>query len=114
MDIATELKKCGIGAAVALLALGGSLWAQERSLPEVAKEKGGKTAARVFTNEDLEAARLEEEGAAPPLEKAEEKPAAPGKEDARITVPGLLQEGSVSEARAFLKSLQHDEEVLLR
>ncbi|MGE5206224.1 MAG: hypothetical protein ACM3PW_11440 [Chlamydiota bacterium] len=114
MDIATELKKCGIGAAVALLALGGSLWAQERSLPEVAKEKGGKTAARVFTNEDLEAARPEEEGAAPPLEKAEEKPAAPGKEDARITVPGLLQEGSVSEARALLKSLQHDEEVLLR
>jgi hypothetical protein len=114
MDIATELKKCGIGVAVALLALGGSLWAQERSLPEVAKEKGGKAAARVFTNEDLEAARPAEERAAPSLEKVEGKPAAQGKEDARVTVPGLLQEASVSQARAILESLQQDEEVLLR
>jgi hypothetical protein len=114
MDIATELKRCGIGVMLLLLVLGGSLGAQERPLPEVAKDKGSKTAARVFTNEDLEAGRLAEEGAAASREKADVKPAAQDKEDARITVPGLLQEASVSEARAILKSLQQDEEVLLR
>ena len=114
MSIARERKRCGIGVTLLLLVLGGSLGAQERSLAEVAKEKGGKTATRVFTNEDLEAGRLAEEGAARSRAKAEGKPAAQGKEEARVTVPGLLQEGSVGEARALLKSLQQDEEVLLR
>lgn len=114
MDIARERKRCGIGVTLLLLALGGSLGAQERSLPEVAKDKGGKTAARVFTNEDLEAGRPAEEGLVPAVRKAEGEAAPENRRDERITIPGLLQEASVSEARAILKSLQHDEEVLLR
>jgi hypothetical protein len=114
MAIFREFEKWTMGAAVALLALGGSAWAQERPLAEVAKEKSGKAATRVFTDEDLEASRPAEAAAPSAGLNAEAAPAGKDTQSARLTVPGLLQEGSLQEARALLKSLQHDEEVLLR
>ena len=114
MGIFREFEKWTMRGAVALLLLGGSGWAQERPLPEVAKEKSGKAATRVFTEEDLEASRPAE--AATPSAGLNAEAASAGKDthSARVSVPGLLQEGSLQEARALLKSLQHDEEVLLR
>lgn len=114
MAIFTEFERWTLGAAVALLVLGGSAWAQERPLPEVAKEKSGKSAARVFTDEDLEASRPAETAAPSAGLNAEPAHADKDAQSARVTVPGLLQEGSLQEARALLRSLRHDEEVLLR
>jgi len=109
-----QIKRWTAGGTAALLALGGSIWAQERSLPEVAKEKSGRTATRVFTDEDLEGLRPAEAAPASAGLKAEEGPAGQDQQGARVKVPGLLREGSLQEARALLKSLQRDEEVLLR
>jgi hypothetical protein len=109
MGIAKELKKCAAGAAVALLALGGALQAQDRPLPEVAKEKTGKAATRVFTNEDLESSRPAE---ASPASSAAPSTATEKDRGPRITIPGLLENGTLSQARATLESLKHDEEVL--
>ena len=110
MGMVKELKKCAVGAAVVLLAAGGVLWAQDRPLPEVAKQKSGKTASRVITNEDLEASRPPEASPA-----AAALPVAAGKDSGpRITLPGLLEAGTLSQARATLESLKHDQEVLQR
>lgn len=109
-----QFKKSTVCGAMALLALGGSAWAQERSLAEVAREKSGKTATRVFTDEDLEASRPAEAVPSSAGLKTEAATAGQDQQGARVTVPGLLQEGSLQEARALLKSLQHDEDVLLR
>jgi len=114
MAIFREFEKWTLGAAVALLVLGGSARAQERPLPEVAKEKSGKAATRVFTDEDLEASRPAEATTPPAGLNGEAAPAGKNRQSARVTVSGLLQAGSLQEARAMLKSLQHDEEVLLR
>lgn len=110
----TQFKKWTVCGALALLALGRSAWAQERSLAEVAREKSGKTATRVFTDEDLEASRPAEAVPSSAGLKTEAATAGQDQQGARVTVPGLLQEGSLQEARALLKSLQHDEDVLLR
>lgn len=100
-------------ALAALLLPPPTVWAQEASLPEVARQKSGKAASRVFTNEDLEAGRAPE--AARPAASAGMDPAADKEQaEARITVPGLLPEASLKEARAILESLKRDEEVLLR
>lgn len=113
MGMAKELKKCAVGAAVVLLAAGGVLRAQDRPLPEVAKQKSGKTASRVITNEDLEASRPPEVSPAAPAAAALPVPA--GKDSGpRITLPGLLEAGTLSQARATLESLKHDQEVLQR
>jgi hypothetical protein len=96
-----------------LLLLAPLLRAQERSLPEVARERSGKKAARVLSNEDLQT-EPERNPQPPPEAASKAAQAAAADADARITVPGLLQEASLSQARAILKSLQHDEEVLLR
>ena len=114
MAMFTGLKKWAAGAAIMLLSLAGSAWPQERPLPEVAREKSGKAAARVFTDEDLEASRPAEAAAPPAGLNGEAAPAGKNRQSARVTVSGLLQAGSLQEARALLKSLQHDEEVLLR
>lgn len=113
MRMAQELKRCTLGMALALLAVGGVARAQERSLAEVAKQKSGKPASRVITNEDLEASRPPEPALKP---VADTKPSAPAEKDSgpRITVPGLLQQATLSQARATLQSLKHDEQVLLR
>jgi hypothetical protein len=98
------------GAAVLLLM--GAVVAQERPLPEVAREKSGRAATRELTNEDLEATRPAQPPAAElaaPASKATEHEA-----QARITIPGLLEQGTLSETRALLESLRRDEEVLLR
>src|SRR5579864_622324 len=98
---------------VLLPVLGLSLWAQERPLPEVAREKPGKTATRVFTNEDLEGKHSE--ATSSPSAAAGSGSAQNDKEPtARVAVPGLLDQATMSEARVMLKSLQRDEEVLLR
>lgn len=95
-----------------LLVLVCPAWTQDRPLPEVAREKSGKRASRVLTNEDLERGRPAE----PAVPAASPKPAAAaaGSAKARITVPGLLEEASLGQARDFLSSLQRDEQVLLR
>lgn len=97
-----------------LLVLVCPAWTQDRPLPEVAREKSGKRASRVLTNEDLERGRPAE--AAPAVPAASPKPAAAaaGSAKAHITVPGLLEEASLGQARDFLSSLQRDEQVLLR
>ncbi len=105
----TDFKKW---AAWAVLALGAMAWGQERPLPEVARERSGKTATRVLTNEDLEAGRSAEE--APAASRTTTEPATERAPGPRITVPGLLDGGTLAAAEATLKSLQHDEEVLLR
>ncbi|HEU5335894.1 MAG TPA: hypothetical protein VFU27_08020, partial [Terriglobales bacterium] len=71
-----------------------------------------RTASRVFTNEDLEKTRPPDA----PASKASSEPKArpEGREAAHITVPGLLEDASATQARTILKSLQHDEDVLLR
>jgi hypothetical protein len=99
---------------IALLALGGAGRAQEQSLAEVAKQKSGKTASRVLTNEDLETSRPPE--AAVSARNPDAQPSTPAEKDsgARITVPGLLEQATLSQARATLESLKHDEQVLLR
>ncbi len=97
-----------------VLALGAMAWGQERPLPEVAREKSGKAATRVLTNEDLEAGRPAETVPAAPMATAEAPAAAERAAGPRITVPGLLEGGTLAAAQATLKSLQHDEEVLLR
>jgi hypothetical protein len=84
--------------------------AQEPSLAEVARQKSGKAASRVLSNEDLEAGRAPEAARPAGTDPAADKEQA----EARITVPGLLQEASLKEARAILESLKRDEEVLLR
>lgn len=101
-------------AAALLLVLTGTVAAQERPLPEVARQKPGKTASRVYTNEDLEKARPLEASLPSSATRSEPKAAPQGREAARITVPGLLQEASATQARTILNSLRHDEEVLLR
>jgi hypothetical protein len=98
----------------AVLALGAIAWGQQRPLPEVAREKSGKTATRVLTNEDLEAARPAEPAPAAPLTTSDSPAPAERPSGPRITVPGLLIGGTLAEAQATLQSLQHDEEVLLR
>ncbi|HKW26032.1 MAG TPA: hypothetical protein VJN48_09635 [Terriglobales bacterium] len=111
MRMAQKLKWCTIGMALALFALGGVGRAQDQSLGEVAKQKRGKTASRVITNEDLDASRPPEGSAPKPVTDTE-----PSKPDsgARITVPGLLERATLGQARATLESLKHDEHVLLR
>ncbi|HYL95966.1 MAG TPA: hypothetical protein VET69_09190 [Terriglobales bacterium] len=112
--MAQKLRRCILGTAIVLLALGGVGRAQEQSLAEVAKQKSGKPASRVITNEDLETARPPAASAPSPMANAE--PSTPGEKDsgARITVPGLLEQATLSQARATLESLKHDEQVLLR
>ncbi len=97
-----------------VLALGVMAWGQERPLPEVAREKSGKTATRVLSNEDLEAGRPAEPAPAAPMATAEAPAAAKSAAGPRITVSGLLDGGTLAAAQGTLKSLQHDEEVLLR
>lgn len=113
MRMAQNLRQCTIGLALALFALGGVVRAQDRSLAEVAKQKRGKTASRVITNEDLEASRPPE--ASVPSHVAGTEPSKPAEMDsgARITVPGLLEQATFSQARSTLESLKHDEQVLL-
>lgn len=103
-----EQRLCGLGL---LLVLCGMAGAQERRLPEVAREKSGKTATRVFTDEDLERGRPAETPSAAPA--ASPKPAAESSK-ARINVPGLVEEGTLSRGREILESLRRDEQVLLR
>ena len=112
--MAKKLKWCCMGVAIALCALGGVVDSQGQSLAEVAKQKSGKTAGRVLTNEDLEASRPPAASAPSPLISTE--PSRPAEKDsgARITVPGLLEQATLSQARATLESLKHDEQVLLR
>jgi len=112
--MAQRLKRCSIGMAIAMLALGGVGQAQEQSLAEVAKQKSEKKASRVLTNEDLEASRPPEASATSPMASTE--PSTPAEQDsgARITVPGVLEQATLSQARATLESLKHDEQVLLR
>ena len=113
MRMAQKLKRRTIGLAIALLTLGGVAQAQDRPLAEVAKQKSGKTATRVITNEDLESSRPPD--ASPPAAATVAKPAGAEKDSGpRITIPGLLEEGTLSRARATLESLKHDEQVLLR
>ena len=114
MRMAQKLKRCTLEMAIALFALGGVVRAQDRSLAEVAKQKSGKTASRVITNEDLEASRPPE--AAVSARNPDAQPSTPAEKDsgARITVPGLLEQATLSQARATLESLKHDEQVLLR
>ena len=97
-----------------LLSVGVGLWAQERPLPEVAREKSGKTAARIITDEDLEKTRPQEVSPPSAPVSSESKARPQGGEAGHITVPGLLEDASATEARTILKSLRHDEEVLLR
>jgi len=114
MRMAQKLRRCTIGVAIALLTLGGVAQAQDRSLTEAAKQKSGKTATRVITNEDLEASRPPE--AAPSAAVVGVEPPKAGEKDSgpRITIPGLLEEGTLGQARATLESLKRDEQVLLR
>lgn len=114
MRMAQRLKRCSIGMAIALLALGGVGRGQDPSLAEVAKQKSDKKASRVLTNEDLEVSRPPAASAPSPATNAE--PSTPAEKDsgARITVPGLLEQATLSQARATLESLKHDEQVLLR
>ncbi|HEV2116027.1 MAG TPA: hypothetical protein VGR48_08380 [Terriglobales bacterium] len=110
MEMGKELRKCALGVAVVLLAAAGALRAQDRPLPEVAKQKSAKTASRVITDEDLEASRPPEASPA-----AAALPVAAGKDSGpRITIPGLLEQATLSQARATLESLKHDQEVLQR
>lgn len=113
MRMVQRLKRCTIGM-IALLALGGVGRPQGQSLAEVAKQKSEKKASRVLTNEDLEASRPPAASAPSPLITTE--PSRPAEKDsgARITVPGLLEQATLSQARATLESLKHDEQVLLR
>ena len=114
MRMAQKLRRCTLGMAITLLALGGVGRAQEQSLGEVAKQKRGKIASRVLTNEDLEASHPPEAAVSAPNPDAQ--PSTPAEKDsgARITVPGLLEQATLSRARATLESLKHDEQVLLR
>ena len=114
MKLGQELKWPATGIAVALFALSGIVRAQDQSLAEVAKQKGGKTASRVITNEDLEASRPPEASVRVPV--ADTEPSKLGEKDSgpRITVLGLLEQATLSQARATLESLKHDEQVLLR
>ena len=115
MCIRGALKECNTIATLLLLTLGAAgAAAQDRPLPEVAKQKPGKTATRVFTNEDLEKTRPPEASPASAQVSSDPKQRSENREAARINVPGLLQDASASQAQAILKSLQHDEEVLLR
>ncbi len=107
-------RDCKKWAAWGVLILGAIAWAQERPLPEVAREKSGKTATRVLTNEDLDAARRAELVPAGTPAATEPPAAAERAAGPRITLPGLLQGGTLAQAQATLQSLQHDEEVLLR
>jgi hypothetical protein len=112
--MAQRLKRCSIGMAIAMVALGGVGRAQEPSPAEVSRQKSDKKASRVLTNEDLEASRPPE--ARTPSPVASTEPSQPAEKDsgARITVPGLLEQATLSQARATLESLKHDEQVLLR
>jgi hypothetical protein len=112
--MAQSVKRCFMGMAIVLLALGGVAQAQGQSLAEVAKQKSGKTARRVITNEDLEASRPPEAAVSTPNPDAEPSKAAEKDSGARITVPGLLEQAALTQARATLESLKHDEQVLLR
>ncbi len=114
MRMAQRLKRCTIGMAIALFVLGGVGRAQDPSLGELAKQKRGKTASRVITNEDLEASRPPQASVSSPV--ANEEASKPAEKDwgPRITVPGLLEQATLGQARATLESLKHDEQVLLR
>jgi hypothetical protein len=115
MNIGPALKKWSTTAALLCLLPAAGAAAQDRPLPDVARQKAGKTAARVLTNEDLEKTPPTEDS--PPPSRLASSHAAPrpeSREAGHIAVPGLLQEASPAEARAILKSLQHDQEVLLR
>ena len=114
MCIRRALKQWSTTAAGLLLVLTAAAGAQDRPLPEVAKEKPGNTASRVFTNEDLEKGRPPE--ASRPSSPAGSQPDVrpEGREAGRVTVPGLLENAGAKQARTILQSLQRDEEVLLR
>lgn len=93
-----------------LLAMG---WAQDRPLPEVAREKTGKKAARVLTNEDLESGRPQEASPAP-APAAAESSSAQNTTKGPINVAGLLEEATPARAGEILQSLKRDEQQLLR
>lgn len=113
MRMAKMLKRCTFGMAIALFTLGGVGRAQDKSLAEVAKQKSGKPASRVITNEDLEAS-LPPEAAPAPVADTEPSTAREKDSGPRITVPGLLEQATLGQARATLESLKRDEQVLLR
>lgn len=114
MRLAKRLKRCTLGMALALLALGGVVRAQDQSLVEVAKQKSGKPASRVITNEDLEASRPPEASIPQPVPATERSKRAEKDSGLRISVPGLLEQATLGQARATLESLKRDEQVLLR
>lgn len=109
MSIRRHFDKSICGFAL-LFALCGTLAGQERPLPEIAREKSGKRAVRVLTNEDLERGHPAEPSSPVPSPKS---PAAQSSQ-VRITVPGLLEESTLTRARDILGSLRRDEQVLLR
>lgn len=114
MRMAKMLKRCTFGMAIALFTLGGVGRAQDKSLAEVAKQKSGKPASRVITNEDLEASLPPEATAPAPVADTEPSTAREKDSGPRITVPGLLEQATLGQARATLESLKRDEQVLLR
>ena len=104
-------KPAGSIGLVLLLLIPASGWGQDRSLVDVAKEKEERKAARIFTNEDVQSPRLadlsEPRPVTPPASVMED-------DKARVTVPELLEQATLAEARSILESLKRDEQVLLR
>ena len=111
MSLTIKLNRFATPAAIVLL-LGITLTGQDRSLPEVAKEKSGKAATRIFTEEDLEPGSAAEASAASVAAESETKQK--DSSETRVTVAGLLEQATLPQARAILQSLKRDEQVLLR
>jgi hypothetical protein len=93
--------------AALLLANLPAAFAQEPSLPEIARQRNAAKAVREYTDEDFPSAPA-------PLPPVESKPAGKPTADAKVTVPTLLDGASLEQAQALLQSLKNDEQVLLR
>lgn len=124
-----SLRMTGMAAALLALGIAASAQSADQSLADVARQKPTRKAARVVTNDEIpsvivpvsepasrggssDAKEASDAGAS--SSPASKDPGSKSKSsNTGITVPGLLTNGTVEQAKATLESLKHDRQLLL-
>lgn len=124
-----SLRMLGIAAAILALGIAANAQSADQSLAEVARQKPTRKAARVVTNDEIPSVIVpvsepvsrggssdakDAPDAAASSSTASKDPGSKSKSsNTGITVPGLLTNGTVEQAKATLESLKHDRQLLL-
>ena len=122
------LRMLGIASAILALGIATSAQSADQSLADVARQKPTRKAARVVTNDEIPSVIVPvsepSRGGSSDAKDAPDAAASssttgkdPGSKSKSsnngITVPGLLTNGTVEQAKATLESLKHDRQLLL-